>query len=199
MINFQKFFCHETGPLAFITGARFRLHIGGGSKSSSSQSTDASTKVTTTNQQVGASEGSTAFGANSRNEILGEDAVSVNEARDVTVQRVDDAIISAAGDALTAASITSVNAARDALNFGESALGRTLDSLDKANTNAQASQDSANSLVRQVNELFGTTVAQKSNDSATEVSKTAQRNMLIGFSVVIGGFIVYQIFKPSKN
>lgn len=192
MINFQKFFCAETGPLAFVTGARFRLYIGGSSKSSSKQTTDASTKVTTTNQQVGASEGSLAVGAGST--VLGENATTVSNARDLTIERVDDAIISAAGEVIQKAG----DANRDALIFSSATLDRTLDSLDKANTNAQASQDSANSLVRQVNELFGTTVAQKTNDSATEVSKTAQRNMLIGFGVVVAAFITYQILKPAK-
>jgi hypothetical protein len=195
MINFSKIFDLSFGPVAFITGEKFRLQIGGGSKSKSSQTTDASTKVTTSNQQVGAAEGSTAFGASSRNEILGDEAVKITGSKDVTVERVDDAIINAAGTALNAASLTSVNAARDALSFGESALDRSLSSLDKATENAAFSQESSNTLVRQVNELFGSTVAKKSEDSQSQQSADFQKRIVLLFGIGTVAFVAYKLLK----
>jgi hypothetical protein len=47
-MNLQKIFCPDSGLLAYLTGARFRLYIGG--SSSSAQST--STTTTTTNRQL---------------------------------------------------------------------------------------------------------------------------------------------------
>jgi len=167
--------------LSFLTGRHLACHFnlfGSSSKSSSSNSYDSSTTTTVTNQQTAASEGSLALGANAALTVNSGMSGSGN-----TIQQVDDRIIKAAGDVLTIAA----TGARDSLDFGDKALSMALE-------NSRASQDSANSLVRQVNELFGTTVAQKTNDSATEVAKTTQRNLLLAALGIAAIYAASKIF-----
>lgn len=71
----------------FFSISRFMLCIGGGSKSTSTQSADNSTKVSTTNQQVGASEGSTAIGAGGNYDTSTGSRISASGSS--TIQTVD--------------------------------------------------------------------------------------------------------------
>lgn len=83
------------------------------SKSKQQTSVDNSTSIETTNQQVGASEGSIALGAGSSGSV--------------TIERVDDEVLQTATDAIGEAT----NLAGDSLRANVSTVGRSLDSVDK--------------------------------------------------------------------
>lgn len=93
-------------------------------KSKTEQDVDNSTKITTENKQVGASEGSTAIGAGSSN---------------ITIERIDDDVLRTATDAIGA----STNLAGDSLKANVLTVGRSLDSIDNVINNNTATTKAA--------------------------------------------------------
>jgi len=103
-----------TKILPFFSIDRFTLCVGGGSKSTSSQSADNSTKVSTTNQQVGASEGSTAVGANSNYDTSSGNRITATSG--ASIQTVDSAGLKASLESASVANQALADVAKTALS-----------------------------------------------------------------------------------
>lgn len=153
--------------------------IGGSSKASTT--TDASTKVSTTNQQVGASEGSVAIGANSSAVIESSDPESIKAAADA-IQSVAGTAISGNVDvsktAIATTADVSKSSLRDALDFGETALD-----------NVRRTTESANALLSRSYETYAGALKDNSGDAATTVlekTNTEMRNVVIGIAIAFG-------------
>jgi len=153
----------------FLCGRHLMLYVGGSSKSATTTNIDQSSQVTNIDNKVGASEGSIAIGANTKVNLGGFENIGGN----VTIQRVDDAILNAAGEAI----VKSSEVARDALDFGAGA------------------QDKANDLVRNTNEMFGAFIGRKLDDSQSTQNESL---MKYGFIAVAIGASLF-VFKSFKK
>ncbi len=145
-----------------------RLYLGGSSKSSSTQNVDSSTKVETTNKQVGASEGSFAVGSDSNV------TYNVESADKVIVGKAVDAITEATKSsndvsktAINTSATVSRDVARDALDFGETALD-----------NVRRTTESANALLSRTQENFVGTLARNAGDAPQTVAQDSMKNTL---------------------
>ena len=174
-----KAFCFCPGASLFFRS--MALGIGGSSKSSSTTNSDNSTKVTTTNQQVGASEGSFAVGANSN----------------VTYESVDTDVVQAAVGGNTDVAKTAITATadvaktvnRDALDFGESALD-----------NVRRTTESANALLSRSYETYAGALKDNSGDAATTVVQDSQKNILYAVGILAVAVLGYAVIsRPTAK
>jgi hypothetical protein len=151
---------------------RFCLYYGGnsaggrGDSSESNTSSDSSTKVTTNNQQVGASEGSQAFGANST----------------VNIESSDAKVITAAGaiinNAVTNTNDTVKTTTKDALNFGSDALNTVGKTVEQAN-----------GLLSRTFETYAGNLKDNSGVSGTTVADNMQKYALYAVVAIVVGFV----------
>jgi hypothetical protein len=131
------------------------LGVGGSSKSTSATNSDNSTKVTTTNQQVGASEGSFAVGSGSNVVYESSDGDVLTAIAKENSDVAKTAVVSTAD---VAKSTT-----RDALDFGETALD-----------NVRRTTESANALLSRSYETYAGALKDNSGDAATTVVQDSQ-------------------------
>lgn len=150
------------------------------SRSKTTSNSDASTQVTTTNQQVGASEGSTAFGANS--------TVNIESVSDDVVKSAADAIQNVAGKAIEGNVDVSKTVTRDALDFGESAL-----------ESVARTTESANALLSRTQEAFTSNLARNAGDAPQTVAQDANKNMIIAVVVIALAFAGIQFSKGGSK
>lgn len=161
--------------------SRFTLYIGGTSESKTSTQTDSSTKVTTTNNQAGASEGSTAIGAGAS----------------VTVTSADPAILAKVLESnagVTQRAFENNNATlKDALSFaalrGSEANSLVSKVLDKDPTPS----NDVSSLLTGVSSVVGGNL-----DSAAKNVESGNRNSIITVSI-ISAAILLGVFVFTKN
>lgn len=140
---------------------------------------------------------------NNQNIAMQDDAMSGS---DGGVAAKDDARV-AAGD-IKEGNIE-IGAGATIETVDEEIISRALDSVDKLGDNsldvlkealgwAGNSQDSANQLARQTNELFAVELSKKSNDSDTEASATMQKNILIGTGILAVALVASSTMKGKK-
>jgi hypothetical protein len=141
---------------------------------------------------------------NNQNIALQDDAMS---ASDGGVSAKDEATV-AAGD-IKQGSIE-IGAGAHVESVDGEVISRALDSVDKLGDHsldvlkealgyAGNSQDSANQLARQTNELFAVELAKKSDDSDTEASATMQKNILIGTGILAVALVTSSALTKGKK
>ena len=145
---------------------------GKGDDKSSTATTDASTKVTntTTNQQVGASEGSTAFGANSTVNITSSDSSVVMGALASNNTAIKDALYFAGEE-------------------GSRAAGLVSKVLDKNPTPANETSTILTGIASMVEKNLTT--------AASTVDTTGNKNLIIAVSVIGAAAFVIYLFKSK--
>lgn len=151
--------------------------LGGGDRSTSTTQTDASTTVTTTNKQVGASEGSFAVGSDSTVNIQSLDADALKT------------MVEGNTDVSKTAITSTAQTAKDALNFGESALD-----------NVRRTTESANDLLSRSYETYASKLHDNAGDNATTVAEKTQKVMLAGAGIFAAALIGFAFFsRPSAK
>lgn len=151
-----------------------RLYLGGSSKSSSTQNVDSSTKVETTNKQVGASEGSFAVGSDSTVNYTSADPEIAKASFDAITEATKSSS-DVSKKAIETTAVVSRDATRDALDFGESALD-----------NVRRTTESANALLSRTQENFVGTLARNAGDAPQTIAQDSMKNMLyIGLASVV--------------
>ncbi len=147
------------------------------SRSKSSQSTNLNTTNTATNQQVGASEGAIAFGAESSG-----NTVTFQSADADVIKAASDAIVTGSGQALALVGESVDSSLGFAGNVVETAFNAnravTSGTLSTAETLAQRSAESADAL------------RQTLTDLAKSPEERGSTNLLIA-AAVMGGLILY--------
>lgn len=160
--------------------------VGGSSKSAATTNTDQSTKVQTTNNQAGASEGSIAIGAGANAVIESSDTETVQAAADAIEKAAGNAVagnVDVSKAAIAGNADVSKSVVRDALDFGDTSL-RTV--------------EQANAILSRTFETYAGNLKDNSGIAPTSVLESTNKTMLYGIAGLGIVVVLFMLNKGSK-